>query len=223
MSDPTPTQPTDLAPPTRAVVRPHKSVQRITPARKKVFLETLRQTGSMRAAAAAASPHCAKQRASANGSGPGYESFRDAIRKDPEFAEEAKAAMNEALGSAEQVLAKRMLTPDRRPIFDKQGQLLGFQEDTRNANTLLLRFLERHDSGWAPRKHVTGEMQHTHTDASLGDAAGYAYIVRSADVLALPPDERAQLIGLLEKIEAAREDAGSAPVLPAPEPEPTDG
>lgn len=68
-------------------------VVRLTPERKRIFLDAVRQTGSLRAAAALASPH-----SDPSTYRPGYETFRDAARRDPAFAQEIREALNDAMG-----------------------------------------------------------------------------------------------------------------------------
>ncbi len=203
-----------------------KSQQRVTERRKAAFLEALRQTGSLRWAATLASPHLGSEPRE-DGHGRGWEAFRDAMRRDPVFAAQVEEALSAALGTAEKLLAERMLTPDTRPIYDKNGALLGVQTDHRNANALLLRFLERHSPDhWAPKKSLTGTVTHDHTHEHTLGPATPGYTVTASDLLGLPEDKRRLLVALLEDVEDNR-DAGpiEQPVraLPAPPPEPPAG
>ena len=59
-----------------------REVRKVTEARKEIFLRVLGETGSRAAAAAAASPHTD----GGKGLRPGYETFRDLCKRDPEFA-----------------------------------------------------------------------------------------------------------------------------------------
>lgn len=167
--------------------------QRITETRKQVFLKVLAETGSRSAAAAAASPHLD----GGNGDRPGYESFRDLWKRDPEFALAVQRAETQALGRVESEIAHRAFTLDERPIFDRQGNKIGVQTDSRPANQMLLRLAERlSPRTWAQRKHheidgkVTHDHQHTMAVATL----------EPADVLLLEPDEQRELLRLVEKI-----------------------
>jgi hypothetical protein len=180
--------------------RRRKPLQRMSEHRKQVFLETMRQTGSFRAASAMASPHC---KTTDVHPAPGAASFRDLMKRDPLFADQVREAREHALGRAEALLSERMLEPDTRPIFNRAGELLGVQRDHRNCNTLLLRFLERHDADWAPKKHIDGRMQHEHANVSLGEG-GMSYVLQARDILALPEHERAEFMRMLETIEGAR-------------------
>lgn len=171
---------------------------RLTPERKRIFLDAVRQTGSLRAAAALASPH-----SDPSTYRPGYETFRDAARRDPAFAQEIREALNDAMGAAEKLLAERMLTPDTRPIFDKNGNLLGVQTDHRNANQLLLAFLARHDpNSWAPKKHLGGEIAHQHDHRHEFGPGRLS--IHPSDILALPEEDRAAFMRYVEVIEQAR-------------------
>jgi len=73
-------------------------------------------------------------------------------------------------------------------------------------NALLLRFLERHDAGWAPKKHIDGRMQHEHSGVSLG-VGGLSYVLQPRDILALPDHERGEFMRMLEVIESSRAGA----------------
>lgn len=159
--------------------------------RRRVFLEALANSGSMQAAAAAASPHCSGRR-------PGYETFRDLMRNDPAFAEAVVEAKQRALGRVEQEITRRAFKPDERPIFGKDGTLLGVQTDHRNANTLLLRLAEKLDpESWAPKKHVKGEVDHKH-DHQHSHAVMFALEARH--VLLLDEDDQHSLMSLLAKL-----------------------
>ena len=107
----------------------------MTEDRRQVFLKVLAETGSRSAAAAAASPHLD----GGDGDRPGYESFRDLWKRDPEFALKVQRAETLALGRVESEIAKRAFTLDERPIFDRQGNKIGVQTDSRPANQMLLR------------------------------------------------------------------------------------
>jgi hypothetical protein len=198
---------------------PRRSIQRVDERRKQVFLETLRQTGSLRWAATIASPHLAGDPARdprRGGKGHGFESFRDAMRRDPVFAAEVEAALAHALGTAEKLLAERMLTPDTRPIVDKNGNVVAVATDHRNANALLLRFLERHDPGWAPRKNVSGEIAHQHQHTHELAAAEPGYTITARDIRALPEDKQRLLLSLLDEIEDNKETADARVVATVP-------
>jgi hypothetical protein len=98
--------------------------------RKRIYLEVLAETGSHPAAARAASPHLADS----SSPRPGYTSFADLRRTDPDFARDCDEAEKLALGRVEQAIIERAFTLAERPIFDPQGQQLGTQTDSRPAN-----------------------------------------------------------------------------------------
>jgi len=83
--------------------------------RRRVYLEVLAETGSHPAAARAASPHLADS----NSPRPGYTSFADLRRTDPDFARACEEVEKLALGRVEQAIVERAFTLDERPIFDK--------------------------------------------------------------------------------------------------------
>ncbi|MEQ8769224.1 MAG: hypothetical protein RIB60_01810 [Phycisphaerales bacterium] len=163
--------------------------QPMTEDRRRVFLEVLATTGSMQAAAAAASPHCTGRR-------PGYETFRDLIRSDPSFAEAVAEARQRALGRVEEEIARRAFAPDERPIFGKDGKLLGVQSDHRNANTLLLRLAERLDpEAWTPKKHLSGTVSHQHEHSHA-----VMFALEARHVLLLEPHDQEALMSLLGRL-----------------------
>jgi hypothetical protein len=170
-----------------------RGCQRMTEERRRVFLKVLAETGSRSAAAAAASPHLD----GGSGDRPGYESFRDLWKRDPEFLLEVQSAETQALGRVESEIARRAFAPDERPIFDRQGNKIGVQVDSRPANQLLLRLAERLAPGtWAQRKHheIEGKIAHDHQH-SVAVAT-----LEPADVLLLEPDEQDELLRLVGKI-----------------------
>jgi hypothetical protein len=174
----------------------------VTPERRKAFLDALAKTGSWRAAAAAASGHLLAD--GHPGTRLGVGTFSQLAKRDPEFSEQVQEALNEAIANVESTLYDRIHLPNRRPVFDKQGVLLGHDENWRDANVLALRFLERHDLNWIQRKQIDGTTHVVHSDAEIG--SGASYVLKPADMVLLPPEKQALLIGLLEEIEAARDD-----------------
>ncbi|MGZ0172896.1 MAG: hypothetical protein ACKVHE_25450 [Planctomycetales bacterium] len=175
------------------ITKPKRGCQRMTEERRQVFLKVLAETGSRSAAAAAASPHLD----GGDGDRPGYESFRDLWKRDPEFALKVQRAESQALGRVESEIAKRAFTLDERPIFDRQGNKIGVQTDSRPANQMLLRLAERLAPGtWAQRKHheIDGKISHDHQH-SVSVAT-----LEPTDVLLLEPDEQNELLRLVGKI-----------------------
>ena len=165
----------------------------MTEDRRQVFLKVLAETGSRSAAAAAASPHLD----GGDGDRPGYESFRDLWKRDPAFALEVQRAESQALGRVESEIAKRAFTLDERPIFDRQGNRIGTQTDSRPANQMLLRLAERlAPQTWQQRKHheIDGKIAHEHQH-SVAVAT-----LEPADVLLLDPNEQGELLRLVGKI-----------------------
>ena len=180
-----------------------RPTQRITEERKQVFLKVLAETGSRAAAARAASPHLD----GGEGDRPGYESFRDLWKRDPEFALSVQRAESEALGKVEAEIAKRAFTLDERPIFGKDGRLLGTQKDSRPANQMLLRLAERlAPQTWAQRKHheIDGKVSHEHQHSMV------VAQLEPADILMLAPDEQTELLRLVQKIADRKSETGDA-------------
>jgi hypothetical protein len=179
------------------ITKTRRGCQRITQERRGVFLKVLAETGSRSAAAAAASPHLD----GGGGDRPGYESFRDLWKRDPEFLLDVQRAETQALGRVESEIAKRAFTLDERPIFDRQGNKIGIQTDSRPANQMLLRLAERlAPQTWQQRKHheIEGKIAHDHQH-SVAVAT-----LQPQDVLLLEPEEQTTLLTLIEKIAALK-------------------
>lgn len=175
---------------------PHRS---ITPERRAIYLKVLAETGSHPAAARAASPHLADS----PGPRPGYSSFADLRRTDPDFAAACREAERQALGKVEQAIVERAFTLDERPIFDKQGNKLGVQTDSRPANTMLLRLAERlAPEQWAPRKQQSLTAEHTHTHRHEHEVV---FALRPEHLALLPEDRRRRFVDDLRTIRAALE------------------
>ncbi len=175
------------------ITKTRRGCQRMTKERREIFLRVLAETGSRSAAAAAASPHLD----GGDGDRPGYESFRDLWKRDPEFALEVQRAESTALGRVESEIAKRAFTLDERPIFDRAGNKIGVQTDSRPANQMLLRLAERlAPQTWQQRKHheIDGKIAHAHQQ-SVSVAT-----LEPTDVLLLEPDEQNELLRLVGKI-----------------------
>ena len=161
----------------------------VTDARKAIYLEVLRTTGSHAAAARAATPGATSARR------PGHMTWVDLRRKDPEFAAACDDALQDALGRLEKAAYDRALNGWKRPVY-QQGQLVG--HDLVVDNGLLLRVLSRLDPSWSPNRNVTVEgsidHNHQHSIAAIG----------VQDLMHLSEPERDQLLLLLEKIADGR-------------------
>ena len=176
-----------------------REVRKVTEARKEIFLRVLGETGSRAAAAAAASPHTD----GGKGLRPGYETFRDLWKRDPEFALAVEQAEAKALGRVEAEIVNRAFTLDERPIFDRQGKRIGTQKSSNASNQMLLRLAERlAPETWARRSktEVQGHLVH-HEGASVSIA-----VLEPTDVLLLAEDEQDQLLELIGKIEQRKSE-----------------
>jgi hypothetical protein len=105
--------------------------------RWRIFIETVRKTGSLRKGATAASPH------QVSGERHGcVSSFVNLAKRDPQKAQELEAAISEALGNLEATIYDHAVNGTERPIF-QGGVQVGkeIQFDHRTA----LEILRRHD------------------------------------------------------------------------------
>ena len=159
---------------------------KLTTKRKEIFLETYSRTGSFPAAARAASPHASTRWGASR-------TFRDEMRRNPEFATEVEEARERALGLAEQTIFERGVEGVEEAVWSG-GKVVG----TRKIydNRLLLRFSEKLDPSWAQRHHQklehSGKLQHEHRGVMLE--------ISAADVLLLEADKQRQLVALVEEM-----------------------
>ena len=163
----------------------------LTAERKKVFLDTLAETGSTVAAAQAATPW-------AIGEHGGLSTFRDERKRDPRFAMAWERAMEAALARVETEIMRRAMTPTRRPVFSR-GELKDYIEEY--DNRLLLRVASRLNPEWSDRQRVehSGDVDHRH--AHLHAVA----VLDPSDIMALDEAEQTLLIELIEKIDAVKD------------------
>lgn len=127
----------------------------------------------------------------------------DALRSNPEWAQRWADAKHDALGLVEAEIAKAALTVDERPIFDKNGRLLGVQRDSRPRNDML-KFLARKldPDAWSEKRHLqmSGTVEHRHSPAD-----GFGVLIAAEDVLLLEGEDRAEFIRLLSRIRDAKQ------------------
>ncbi len=155
----------------------------ITEQRRRIFIETLQATGSMCAAARAATPW-------SRGEKGGLESCRDLMRRDPTFALEVEEARDAALGRVEAEIVRRAVEGVQRPIFQK-GELVGHEPVY--SDHLLLRLAQRLDpSSWTDRQKVEHSGRVEHAAVMLQVTAG--------DILLLPEEKQEVLVTLLSEI-----------------------
>lgn len=184
----------------------------VTLERRDTFLRVLSETGSFTAAARAATPW-------GTGKLPGYRTWYDLCKRDPEFAEAVAEARAAALGRIEEEIVRRAFKPDERPILDRNGKVVAVALDHRNANLMLLRAAEKlSPSDWAPKKNISGVIQHDHQHEH-----DFRFVIEPGHVMLLPEDKRAEFIAMLEAIQSKltpentnEQRAESRPLLPAP-------
>lgn len=169
-----------------------------------IFIKVLRETGSIAAACAMASPHLTGKPDKTDPSRlsrPGYSTFLTWAKRYPELAAEFEEAKFHALGMIEKAIAERSMTPERVPVFSR-GVLVGERIVWRDANHLLLRRAARLDpSAWAQRTQADVRVEHAinpHND-------GFTVALSAHDVMLLPPEERAHFVRLLGLIRDRKE------------------
>jgi hypothetical protein len=182
-----------------------KTRQPISDRRRAVFLATLAKTGSMTAAAAAATPWAVGRKC-------GLESFRDLSKRDPAFAVEVEEARAAALGRVEQAIAERAVEGVDEPVYQK-GARCGLRKVY--SDTLLLRLAAR----LAPESW--SERQRTELSGSVGVVASRSdgfLSISASDVLLLSEDKQQQLAELVEEVGRLKErdDGRAIQKLPVP-------
>ena len=171
------------------------TVRTMTKARRDKFLEVLSDTGSVVAAARAASPH------SKYGA---RRTFEDLRARDPEFRDQWDNAVNASLAKVESEIMRRAMTPTKRPIFSR-GELVG-EEDVFD-NKLLLALARKMSPEWRESRHlhVEGSVDHDHRHAHLQ--------LTLEDIHLLPPARSDLLIELLGEIADLRAISNDEPLL----------
>lgn len=168
--------------------------QPLTAARKRKYIEAIRETANYTEAARIASPHSKGPRGAVS-------TFNIARGRDPEFDEECVAAMNEAvnrLASKVYERARDGVVTERRTLPD--GTVL---ERVAYDVKRELAVLGKLDDDWVPKRYSeTFNTNHTKIDANVALPEQRTMKL----VASLDRDERDALRGLLEKARAL--DAG---------------
>lgn len=169
---------------------------KLTARRKAAFLAALRKTGSVRAASRLATP------GNKTVHGP-HTTFRDAMRRDPEFSAAVQEALDEALGALEAEAMRRAVEGYKRPIYQK-GQLVGY-ETVYSDNMLLTLLRARAPETYSDRRdvRVTGAVTHLHGTISIS----------AEDLLLLEDGDRDLLLEVLGRIADAKGEPQSPPML----------
>lgn len=190
-------------------------------ARWNVFVKVFRETGSVAAACAAASPHLDSKPDAhdpTRAPRPGYRTFLEWTKRFPELASEFEEAKVHALGLIEKAIAERSMTPERVPVFSR-GVLVGERVVWRDANALLLRRAARlAPEDWATRTQSDVRVEHANAPGN-----GFTVELTASDVLLLPPAQRSLFVEMLslirdrkEEINGPREVIDAQPVKPRP-------
>jgi hypothetical protein len=179
----------------------------ITYRRKKIFLDTLRQTGSVTAAARAATPHSRHRQG-------GLSTWLQLAQRDPDFSEAMQAAKDDALGRFEAEAVRRAVEGVERPIVS--GGVVVVTERVYSDTLLTLKLRALAPEKYTERKNITLE----------GDVRVVGLMIAPQDLLALSGEQRTALEGILETIADARSEPAiegefdEVPALPPPaEPE----
>jgi hypothetical protein len=186
----------------------------VTEKRKAAYLETLRTTGSHSAAARAASMHLEGK---SNGRVRiAYQTFLDERRRSPEFAVACDEAMADCLASVEAAIVDRALHPPKRPVLNKEGEVVAEWEDRSSADRLLVTLakkLNRED--WGDKATI----DHNVT------VKGAILSIQPSDVLLLDPKDQERFLAMCETIADRRGEANTqtiehiaTPMMPLPMP-----
>ncbi len=168
--------------------------------RRETYLQVLRETGSHSAAARRASPWAGKRGA--------VSTFKDLRHRDPIFEAQCQRALSDALGKFEQLAMRLAEEGDRRPIFDKNGALLG--HETRHDSRLILAVLAKLNPGeWSQRSQVehSGRIVTANLNLNLG------LELTPEDILSLPENLQEVFTEILQVVVRNRKTAdGPTPV-----------
>ena len=163
----------------------------LTEERKEAFLTALSETGSFDHACRVASPH-------SDGRKPCYSTFRDEVRRSPEFAARVAEAKAEALGRVEREIFRRAVEGVETPVFQKGERVI--DHDGRPAvvrqysDDLLRRLAGRLDpENWVERRQI----EHS---GSVGQRSDDVLSLSVSDVLALSQRDRDDLGRILQRV-----------------------
>lgn len=190
-----------------------KRIQRtwmpMTEERKEKFLAALRESGSFRDAATAATP------TGVPGDGAyGQTSFRREMQIDPEFKQAVEEARAIAIGKLEKELTRRAFVPDRRPIADKLGNIVATAESWQAANALALQILAKlSPEEWTPAQKRTIDTTVKHVGQN--GHAGIGFTITPLLTTFLNDDEKLQLSTLMRAM-VERSEAAEREKLPPP-------
>jgi hypothetical protein len=129
--------------------------------------------------------------------------FKNTLRRNPAWQARWDDAKSAALAWVEQSIADACRNPDRKPIFDKAGRLLGYAEDSCNKNWMLMNMARRLDpAAWSERRRleVDGQVDVKHSAVRPSD-----YTLSAEDVFRLSPADQQALFALLQKVEEGRQ------------------
>lgn len=194
--------------------------QPMTDERRQRFIEALRQTGSMRAAARLATGETGSAADDKQQFGYAYTSFVRERRVNPDFDLACREALEEAWGRLEESLMERAYKPDVRRQYDaKTGRLIGESEGWEPANRLARAILARADQSWveSAKRTIESNVTVTHNGGNGGSAGVNLPFEDVQKFLTL--EERGQLTNLLrvmmERKEQQQQNQPAA--LPSPE------
>jgi hypothetical protein len=180
--------------------------------RKEKFLAALRESGSFRDAATAATP------TGTPGDGCyGQTSFRREMQIDPEFKQAVEEARAIAIGKLEKELTRRAFIPDRRPIADRLGNIVATAESWQAANALALQVLAKlSPEEWTPAQKRTIDTKITHVGQN--SHSGLGFVITPQLTSHLNDDEKKALSDLMRKMVECEEEAAEQrkKQLPAP-------
>lgn len=131
----------------------------------------------------------------------------------------AQERRDRLLSELEDEVEKIALGPgDITQDFDDKGRLKRTRVDRRNKLHALLKLLASHDPDtYAERRKldatVSGQVNHAHAHLSLGNAPG-GYVIDVAALEALEPEDRAELMRILAKVEEVRLERREPSALP---------
>jgi hypothetical protein len=165
------------------------------------FLQIVRETGSFKYACKVASAHL-KNPSGDSGQSYGVGSFNALLKRDPMKRAEYEAALSDGIAELEKIAHDRIKMPDRKPVLNKAGEIVGYSENWFAANQLLTRSLERHDNAWAQKKNISGQITNINIDGNETAAPGY--LIKLSDVECLSDEQRKQLGEILRAVETHR-------------------
>lgn len=168
------------------------------PERRETFLRYLANGKPVAEAARLASPHLDV----AKDGRAGLSTFRHHRDRDPRFADAWDQAVEEGkakrLAELESLAFDRIKNPPKRPVLNRDGEIVGEVADINAATKIHLRALAMLDHRWADKSRVSHEGRVEHAHAHIhAETRRNSVVIDMDDLRLLDEEDQDRLIGLV--------------------------